>query len=86
MHPITTERAPGRFALLQFEDDLHRLGPGLFDEGAGVDHDDIGLLGCLRQAVTGLEEHGDQLLRVDLVLGTSERAQPDSGTGHLLSL
>ena len=41
-------------------------------EGTGVDHHDIGRSRVNRCGVSGVGEHGGQLVRVDLVLGTAQ--------------
>ena len=47
MQPVTTRRAPGRFDVGQREDGVDRLLAGRLDERAGVDHDEVGVLGAV---------------------------------------
>ncbi len=54
---------------------------GLFDEGAGVDHDQVGGFGRRRGNKPIGEQRAGELVGVDLVLGAAERFHPER-PGH----
>ena len=69
----------------QFEHGVDGLLPGRLDEGAGVDHDQIGL-GRIRGATVALTRQTSlQLVRVNLVLGAPQSLQPVPTLDHSFS-
>ena len=60
----------------EVEDGVDRLLPGGLDEGAGVDDHEIGIVGRGGGLVAVAPQRPGQLVRVDLVLGTTQGLQP----------
>ena len=67
----------------EFQNRLDGLAPGLLNEGAGVDHDDIGLFGRGALRVPCIADYGPYFFRVDLVLGAAQRGEIDRGRGRV---
>jgi hypothetical protein len=65
----------------QREDHVDRLLAGVLDEGAGVDDDQVGVVGRGGGNEPVGEHRPGQLVRVDLVLRTAQRLHP-KGAGH----
>ena len=76
MQPVTTSRAPGPATSASVEDGVDRLLAGRLDEGAGVDHHEIGRLRGLGAAVPLGSQTALQLVGVDLVLRAPQGLQP----------
>ena len=76
-HPVTTKRAPSLRGAGHPEDRLDRLLPRLFDERAGVDHDEVGFIGRVGRHQAVRDERARELVGVDLVLGTAEGLDPE---------
>ncbi len=62
----------------ELEDRLDRLLAGSIYEGAGVHDNKVRLAGVLRSLVAARDQTADQLLRVDLILRTAERGDPEA--------
>ena len=74
------DEGAARAALLQFgqlEDRVDRLLAGAIDEGARVDDDALGVLGVLGERKSGLGQHAEHELGIDLILRAAERRQVD---------
>src|SRR5262249_21938778 len=71
------ERATGALflELRELQDGVDRLLAGAVDEGARVDDEALGVLGPLGERESGLGQHAEHQLGVDLVLGTAEGGQ-----------
>ena len=66
----------GPAGVVEGENGVDGLLPRRLDEGAGIDHHQVGLLGRGSRLVAALAQGSGQLLRVDLVLRTAQRLQP----------
>jgi len=75
------EAGVGPPGLAQGQDRVDRLLAGGLDEGAGVDHDDVGLVGGVRRHEPVGQHRPRQLVGVDLVLRAAEGLHP-KGVRH----
>ena len=71
--------AAARFVRGHLRDDGAGLLAGRGDKGAGVDQDDVGVVGIVREGQALGHEHARHDLRVDEVLGAAEADQTDGG-------
>ena len=81
MHPVTTSSAP-----VARRSDRARIAstdsrPRVVDERTGVDDDEVGRLGRVGGNQPVSEHRARELVRVDLVLRTAQRLDPE-GAGH----
>jgi hypothetical protein len=60
------------------KDGVDRFLARRFDEGAGVDDDDVGLIGGARRREPVGQQRSDQLVGIDLVLRAAEGLHPKS--------
>ena len=74
--PGDHQAGAGRTPVGEVEDGVDRLLAGGLDEGAGVDHHQVGVLGALGRLVAVRRQGAGQLVRVDLVLRAAQGLQP----------
>ena len=81
MQPVTHELGAGPLHVGERERDVDRLLAGRLDERAGVDDDEVGVLGGRRGREPVGEQGGDDLVGVDGVLRAAERLDVEA-LGH----
>ncbi len=64
-----------------FEDGVDRFLLRAFDEGAGIDDDDVGVFGAAGEFGSGAREQAHHDFAVDEVLGAAEADEADSSAG-----
>ena len=79
--PGDDEAAAGPAPPVEGEDRVDRLLPGGLDEGARVDDDEVGRLGVVGRTHPVGDQRADELVGVDLVLGTAKRLDVEA-PGH----